>query len=381
MTDAAEARLLHALRRHRAHPSADASAALREACAELQYWEYALQTEQEFEALYCNQNQNDSDAVAESWYRQGLYWRRLEQFSVATKLWLQALDYWDKRKQNDDSIPIIPQKGHALISLAGIDFARGHYEQAMQRLQQAEPHCDTLGMHVECLQHQGLVCETMEKAESALQKYQQAMELLNSSSNNNNPDDDEENENRLLHLQLTTGDLLASMAEQDEHEQRWEEARQMYESILERHCATNTNHGSEALEALLRYKLGKLFMVRRPPSNESYRSALQHLQRAVELERRRSTDSSGISLELAQSLNVLGAAHAALEQMPEAPQCFREALLLARALAAGQPHEVQQDPFVVQIMRNLDTLTAQQQQSDTPKDNKSEMDRASVVKQ
>ena len=267
---APEQALLNALRQHRETPDNPKSTAeLRQCYENLKYWEYALQTELEWEQQHLipatlvasssasSSSSNDLELEqADSWYRQGVYWRRLEQLSVATKLYQRALDVYAKIYPDG----LHRQKGQILISLAGIHYHRQNWSAALKLLRQAEPHCtatvddddndDDTSMLAECLQHQGLLHQSMEDYELALEKNQRALELLmpqqqqqqqriddSSSSTDdattmNQQQQQQQQEQRLLPLQLTIADLYASM-------NQLEQARTSYEALLERYCGAD----------------------------------------------------------------------------------------------------------------------------------------------
>ncbi|KAL3929870.1 MAG: hypothetical protein SGBAC_012019, partial [Bacillariaceae sp.] len=183
--------------------------ALQEVYMDMGYWSDALGIEQTKCALYFEKG---TDEYADSIHAQGKLWLRQEEFGHSKSLYEEALGFFNTPKSNNQV-----QVGHVLISLAGWYYFQNQLEVAMEHLHKAEPLLDSNPpLLVKCLDNQGLVHRLWGDYHAALDKYQQALQVVD-------PVKEEETRHALL---MHLGDMYQAIEEP-------QEALQVYHDLIQ----------------------------------------------------------------------------------------------------------------------------------------------------
>ena len=352
---------------------------------DLQYWDQAMACEERLAMLWTIENDDDNkDAPfqqkeglllkqAHSWYRRGRYHMHMDVPLDASKCYRRALaaynEYYGEETYHAD-------KGHAYMSLAGIQYAQGSYEEALRILQEiAEPHFRQHAGQLEkdatphpdlfkCLQHQGVVYREMEDFSNALEYYQKAKDFLlsleNFSSSSNNDDDDDNDDDdkeaakraQLQAIELDIADMHLVLNHLDD-------ALDLYKSIWEKdrqhraRNATNNNTNNingvpplSGMDGLMLHNIGRIYAEKQGDDE----AAIEALQSAVDMKK---AWFGPLHPEVGKSMQLLGAVHARCpEQSYEALRCFEHCLKIARHHSGGNDN----DPNVMLALRNIAIL-------------------------
>jgi tetratricopeptide (TPR) repeat protein len=354
----------------------DALDNLNKAYMNLGYWEDALGVEQTLCQLFYslpsfddddNNNSDDddnddnddkdpnSDAYADSIHAQGKLYLRLEDFRNAHDLYQQALDYFTQSGNTT-------QQGHVLMSLAGWHYFRGELETALELLEQSEPlleHNPTL--LVKNLDNAGLVLRCMNEYGLALEKYEQALQLIRVGQNHDDDDDDNDYvDESLWETRIALGMHMADMRVALDQP---DEALELYEEIFDTldRKPTLTNSGTRGV---LMHNIANLHA-----QQGDYELALEEFNQALQLkanavgggEGENNNNNNNNNPEVAKTWNAMGALYGGvLQQTPQALECFQQALNIFRSNA---DHE-ESDPDVLAVLRNMTVL---QQKTKTKK--------------
>lgn len=302
---------------------------------ELEYWDEALRIEEEIRKHVITDSEDASscsynEQLAASSYRIGKLHHRQEKWQLAHRFYQEALNL------HTDAV----KRGQVYISIAGIHFHRGDYDQALQTLQeQAEPCFPSQDMGLfKCLQHEGLIYRTLEDFEAALHSYQKASTILEKQQ----PID----ASLKRELDLDTADMLTACDQLDE-------ALSLYVDILER-TRVHDDYSDERngpFEAVIFHNIGKIH-ARRGEMEE----AVISLNRAIELKEHWLGE---FHPELGKTLSALGAVYGVTKEKQKALQCFQKALLIARMHADDED-----DPEVFLALRNIAVLKGEVVSSD-----------------
>lgn len=284
---------------------------LQQAYMDLGYWKEALRVE----ITKCSDLQEDTDDYADSIHAQGKLYLRQEDFKQSKDLYEQALDYFTKTENH-------VQKGHVLISLAGWYYFRSQLDKAMEHLEAAEPLLDSNPtLLVKCLDNEGLVYRLWGDYHSALDKYQQALQVVV---------DEDTRQALLMHV----ADMFIAL---DEAQQ----ALDLYQELV-------TTTKDSGIKGVLWHNIATIHV-----DQGEYDLALDEFHQALQLKQETGGDNHP---EVAKTLNSLGVLHAgALHQYPKARECFQQALIIAR-INAEDPST---DADVVNILQNISHIESQ----------------------
>jgi tetratricopeptide (TPR) repeat protein len=327
---------------------------LNKAYMNLGYWEDALGVEQTLCQLFYslpsldddnNDNDDDenSDAYADSIHAQGKLYLRLDDFRNAHDLYQQALDYFVQSGNTT-------QQGHVLMSLAGWHYFRGDLETALELLEQSEPLLENNPtLLVKNLDNAGLVLRCMNEYGSALEKYEQALQLIGVGQDHNDDDDDvdETLSEKRIALGMHMADMRVALDEPDV-------ALELYQEIFDTldRTPTVTNSGTRGV---LMHNIANLHA-----QQGDYELALEEFNQALQLKAHAAGGGGGVennnnnsNPEVAKTWNAMGALYGGvLQQTPQALECFQQALNIFRSNA---DHE-ESDPDVLAVLRNMTVL-------------------------
>eukprot|EP00934_Nitzschia_sp_Nitz4_P001445 Nitzschia sp. Nitz4//scaffold28_size193895//52773//53858//NITZ4_001643-RA/size193895-processed-gene-0.219-mRNA-1//1//CDS//3329545916//1445//frame0 len=288
--------------------------ALLQAYMDLEYWSDALGMAQTIHTYL----QEGTDEYADSLHRQGKLWLRQMDFGHSRPLYEQALEYF---QQSGNSV----QQGHVLISLAGWYYFRNQLETAMEQLQQAEPLLDANPtLLVKCLDNQGLIYRLEGEFEWALDKYQQALQVV------------VDDETRLA-LHLHVADMYLALEESDQ-------ALALYHQLV-REAEMGSNRG---VEGVLWHNIANLHVER-----GEYDLAVQEFQRSLQLKQETAGEDHP---EVGKTWNSLGALYyGILDEKVRALDCFHHALWIARIHA----EDPKTDPDVMAALQTISDIEQQ----------------------
>jgi len=301
-----EQSLLNALREH-VDCNQDSLKRLRDCYEDLMYWEYALETERKLQDL----TQPDTIERADCLYRQGKLFMRMQQVLPGSRLYQQALEVYERHDGGNVKIAI----GNVKISMAGVQYHRQNFENAIKILLQAESYfpADHPDL-IKCLQHQGLLYRTIEDFGTALNKYERALQLADQ-------------------LGLEIEGLKLDMADMHLAMENFDKALPVYQAVLES-CT------EQATEAVLLHNIGKILA-----QQGQHKEAVEKLTRAVNIKRKLGGE---FNPEVAKTLNLLGAIESFNGNKRAALECFQESLMILRASADSQD-----DPQIFYALRNI----------------------------
>jgi tetratricopeptide (TPR) repeat protein len=287
---------------------------LQHAYTNLGYWYEALRVEQTKCDLYVD-GTDDSDDYADSLHAQGKLYLRQEDFSNSKRLYRKSLEYYE-RTQNH------VQRGHVLISLAGWYYFSNHLDEAMRHLQESEPLLDSNpSLLAKSLDNQGLIYRLWGDFDSALDKYQQALQVV------------VDHETKLA-LSMHVADMLVALEQIDE-------ALELYRNLL----ASTTDRG---VQGVLWHNLAMIHV-----DQGDYELALEEFHQALQIKQETGGEHNP---EVATTWNSLGALHAGvLDEKVQAIECFKQALLIARINA----EDPKTDPDVLNAMQNISLIEKQ----------------------
>lgn len=305
--------------------------ALQHAYSALEYWEEALAVEKE----KCSMLTLNSPEYADSIHNQGKLWLRQGNFEFSKPLYEEALDYFQKSDNR-------PQEGHALISLAGWYFFQHEVTQdgdslqtAIDCLTRAESLLDSNpALLVKCLDNQGLIIRLRGDYEGALDKYQQALQVVV--------------DQKTRHaLQFHVADMKVALQEP-------QEALILYQDLL--HEVQENSSGDNDSESLamqgvlwhniatIHVQLGELDI-----AEEAFREALRLKE---------SSAGRDNHPELAKTWNSLGALYfGVLDEKRQAIECFRNVLWITRS--NSEFDDPRTDPDVLAAIQTISDIEEQ----------------------
>ena len=332
-----------------------ALAAVRDVYQDLTYWDQALRCEERLELFWTHVNAPPEAKLklAHSWYRRGRYHMHMGLPVEAARCYQHALQdyhtYYGPETFHAD-------KGTVLMSLAGVQYARGSHEEALRILrEEAEPHFrqhrDEAKPHPDlfkCLQHQGLVLRASEDFTQALERYQQAREflLLLSSTTEEERQSEEGPRIKLQSIQLDIADMQLALNKLDE-------ALEGYRTIWETDRANRPKDDEQgqavvplsAMDGVMLHNIGRIYA-----EQQQNVMAIQTLRDAVEMKK---AWYGPMHPEVAKSYRILGAVYARNpDDRFEALKCFDHCLMIARQEAGGNDN----DPDVMLALRNISIL-------------------------
>jgi tetratricopeptide (TPR) repeat protein len=295
---------------------------LQKAYMDLEYWEEALQIEEVKCRLYMEVG---TDEYADSIHAQGKFYLRQEDFESSQKLYQEAMEYFESAKNS-------VQQGHVLISMAGWYFFRNQLEDSLKCLHQAEVLLDSNpSLLVKCLDNQGLIHRLWGEFQTALNKYQQALQVVDSP-------------NIQRALQMHVADMHMALEESDE-------ALHAYQELLIEITTSSKDDNSLpdqdlSMLGVLLHNIATIHV-----DQGKYDMALEEFQRALETKRKAGGEHNP---EMARTWNSLGGLLAGIfNEKFEALECFQKALMVARIHAKG---DVQTDPDVLRALQNIATM-------------------------
>lgn len=331
---------------------------MRQVYEDSQHWEEALACEERLELLWGETARDNKDGnvtmkprLGHSWYRRGRYHMHLGSPVDARKCYQRALEEFNlfhgEKKFHAD-------KGRVLMSIAGVQFQKGSHTEALRILQEesepqfrrhnkimSEDDTDNDIAHPElfkCLQHQGLVCRSMEDYTQALKHYKEAKTvLLNSESNNHF--DKEELRSNIQSIELDIADMHLVL---DEYDNALEGFKTIWEN--DRSSRELDEQGQiplTGLEGLMLHNIGRIYA-----QQEDNTKAIETLRDAVDMKK---AWFGVMHPEVGKSLQLLGAVYTRQDRPYEALKCFEHCLIIARQQAGGN----KSDPGVMLALRNI----------------------------
>ena len=299
---------------------------LQKAYVDLEYWEEALQIEVYKCKMYYS---NETDEYADSVHAQGKYYLRQENFTDSKQMYEEALDYF-QRTEN------LVQQGHVLISLAGWYFFRNQLDDALESLKRSEVKLDSNpALLYKCLDNQGLIYRLWGEFHVALDKYNQALQVVVS----------EDTETRSA-LKMHIADMHLALEQPDD-------ALMVYQELLLELSSTstssvNTEHHKLGMQGVLLHNIATIHV-----DKGDHQFALRQFQDALEAKK---AAGGEYNPEVAKTLNSLGALHAgSFGEKEIALEYFQQALIIARIHADDRenPHK---DPDVLNVLKNISVI-------------------------
>jgi tetratricopeptide (TPR) repeat protein len=246
-------------------------------------------------------------------------------------------------------------KGHVHMSLAGVAYARGSYEEALSMLQtEAEPqfrkHEQAMSVTAsdetapalphpdwfQCLQHQGLVSRGMDEFSQALEFYEKARVALRNLGTHQLSTEEGRIQRQSVELDLADMHLVLD---------HFEEALSLYRSIWEADRIARRGEDGDvpvtALDGLMLHNIGRI-LVQQGRNDE----AVKTLRDAADLKK---AWFGGMHPDVSKTLQILGAVYARQEDNYAALKCFKQCLTIARIQAGGD----ERDPGVMLALRNI----------------------------
>ncbi|KAG7348397.1 tetratricopeptide repeat protein [Nitzschia inconspicua] len=297
---------------------------LQRAYMDLEYWEEALHIEQDKCRLYLKTN---TDEYADSIHAQGKFYLRQENFETSKRLYQDALEYF---QASGNSV----QQGHVWISLAGWHFFRNQLEEALKCLHQAETLLDSNpSLLVKCLDNQGLIYRLWGDFVTALDKYQQALQVVVDS-------------NIQYALRMHIADMYMALEDSDQ-------AMLAYQELLTDITSTDSNGGTEppqdqdlSIQGVLLHNIATIHV-----DQGEYDRALEEFRLSLQIKEKAGGEHNP---EMARTWNSLGGLLAGVfDEKLQALDCFQKALMIARIHASGDP---QTDPDVLSALQNIATM-------------------------
>lgn len=288
--------------------------ALHQAYMSLGYWSDALGVEQRKCRIFFEEG---TDEYFDSLHVQGKLYLREGNFEKSGELYQESLKYFQE-VGND------VQQGHVLISLAGWYYFRDQLDLSMEHLVKAESLLDANPtLLVKCLDNQGLICRSYGDYGDALDKYQQALQVVV---------DDETRYAVKLHI----ADMLVALEEPHQ-------ALAMYQELV---LETQQNENSDTgMQGVIWHNIATLHV-----EDGEYDLAVEEFRTAIQLKQESGGEDHP---EVAKSWNSLGALHYGyLDEKMQALECFKHALWIARI----QAEDPKSDPEVMAALQTISDL-------------------------
>ena len=313
---------------------------LFEAYHTLGYWEEALGIEQTRCKLYYSSaadgeddnESDDKDKHADSIHLQGKLYLRQEDFKNSREYYEQALEYFTKTGNKT-------QRGHVMMSLAGWYYFRDQLDDALELLKESEVLLETNPtLLLKNLDNAGLILRCMGEYKQALEKYEQAFQIIGDSDTG-----DESTKELRQALCMHMADMWMALDDRDM-------ALQLYEQLLSilNEEPTMENAGTRGV---LLHNIATIHA-----EHGEGDLALEEYNQALQLKIHSGGENNP---EVAKTWNAMGGLYAsALNQKQQAMECFRQALSIARVNAEDE----KSDQDVLIALRNLTVLEQQKQQ-------------------
>lgn len=299
---------------------------LQQAYIDLEYWEEALHIEVYKCQLYLSK---ETDEYADSIHAQGKFRLRQEDFINSKNLYGEALDYFERTEN-------LVQQGHVLISLAGWYFFRNQLDDALESLQRSETMLDSNpALLYKCLDNQGLIYRLWGEFHMALDKYQQALQVVVT-------DDSETRSALKMHI----ADMYLALEEPNEALREYHDLLTELPSVST--AITHSEQHKLGIRGVLLHNIATIHV-----DQGDHQLALDQFLEALEAKKLAGGEHNP---EVAKTLNSLGALHAgSFGEKESALEYFQQALLIARIHAKDRenPHD---DPDVINILQNISVI-------------------------
>lgn len=299
---------------------------LQQAYVDLEYWEEALQIEVYKCDMYFSKG---TDEYADSIHAQGKFYLRQEDFPNSKQLYEEALEHFERTEN-------LVQQGHVLISLAGWYFFRNQLDDALESLQRSETLLDSNpALLYKCLDNQGLIYRLWGEFHVALDKYQQALQVV--------VNDDHETQ---VALKMHIADMYLALEEPMD-------ALQVYQDLLMElssasTSAENSDQRQLGMRGVLLHNIATIHV-----DLGEHQLALDLFLEALEAKKSAGGEHNP---EVAKTLNSLGALHAgSFGEKEVALEYFRQALLIAR-IHAEDGENPREDQDVMNALQNISVI-------------------------
>lgn len=219
---------------------------LRDCFEALEYWEESLHVEQELESYA-----GTSLELSESIFRQGKLCMRMGDPIHASEKYQRALD----RFRIEHGEIYHADVGNVLVAIAGVHYHRENPDECMQVLEEAEQHFRKHGLSqsdtyeleqdphpdlVKCLDNQGMIFRFREDFNSALEKFEEALALV-----------EPNNYEKRQTLQMHIADMLSALDDVDS-------GIYYYQKILKEDKERRGSDEETELDAVIRHSIGLL---------------------------------------------------------------------------------------------------------------------------
>ena len=303
---------------------------LQRAYTDLEYWEEVLQIEVYKCHMYLSEG---TDEYADSIHAQGKYYLRQEDFPNSKQLYKEALEYFERTEN-------LVQQGHVLISLAGWYFFRNQLDDARESLQRSETMLDSNpALLYKCLDNQGLIYRLQGEFHVALDKYQQALQVVVA--------EDTETQSA---LKMHIADMYLALEAPNDALQVYQDLLMELPSTLSTSTAANSEQQNHQLgmRGVLLHNIATIHV-----DQGDHELALDLFAEAVEAKKSAGGEHNS---EVAKTLNSLGALHAgSFGEKKVALEYFHEALLIAR-IHANDGENPRDDPDVMNALQNISVI-------------------------
>ena len=313
---------------------------LRDALEQLEYWEDALQVEAELESYAPSALE-----LAACIFRQGKLYVRQQNDLQGHSRYQKALEIFTIEHGDGTYHADI---GNVIVAIAGVHFSQGNIDECLQTLDSAEDHfrkhgtkksdeswfasnTTTTEPHVDlvkCLDNQGMMYRFKEDFYAALDKYEEALEVLG-----------DRDFSKRQALQLHIAEMLKCVDDMDA-------AVLYYQKILQEDRERRGSDEETVLDGLVLQNLGMMHSQQR-----QLELAEQEMTQALEIQKRFLGDHNQ---EVAATLTALGSVHGVQGHKRQALECFQQALLIERIYA-----EDDNAPQILHILRNISVLHGQ----------------------
>jgi tetratricopeptide (TPR) repeat protein len=303
---------------------------LQRAYTDLEYWEEVLQIEVYKCRMYLSEG---TDEYADSIHAQGKYYLRQEDFPNSKQLYKEALEYFERTEN-------LVQQGHVLISLAGWYFFRNQLDDALESLQRSETMLDSNpALLYKCLDNQGLIHRLRGEFHVALDKYQQALQVVVA----------EDTETQLA-LKMHIADMYLALEAPNDALQVYQDLLMELPSTLSTSTAANSEQQNHQLgmRGVLLHNIATIHV-----DQGEHELALDLFGEALKAKKSAGGEHNS---EVAKTLNSLGALHAgSFGEKEVALEYFHETLLIAR-IHANDGENPRDDPDVMNALQNISVM-------------------------
>ena len=335
---------------------------LRDALEKLEYWEDALEVEVELESYA-----RSALEMAECIFRQGKLYVRQQNDVQGHARYQTALEIFTiehSRNSGSNSSGDVNTElenteeddvyhadiGNVIVAMAGVHFSQGDIDECLNTLDTAEDHFRRHGTRksdhksswfslskpssnniephidlVKCLDNQGMMYRFKEDFYAALEKYEEALEVLGG-----------RDDTKRLALQMHIAEMLKCIDDIDG-------AISYYTKILQEDRERRGSDEETVLDGVILQNLGTLHSQQR-----QLELAEQEMTQALEIQKRFLGENNQ---EVAATLIALGSVHGVQGHKRQALECFQQALLIERIYA-----EDDNEPQILHILRNIAVL-------------------------